>query len=83
MGNMIYGNGMSSGTATTTTTPVYRYRRAVAFQARLPLRFQPVAFKQRGGDDFVRAAEAIGLTSRPQRSKHATNTTSIGGQGFA
>jgi hypothetical protein len=35
MGNMIYGNGMSSGTATTTTTPVYMYRRAVAFQARL------------------------------------------------
>ena len=32
---MIYGNGMASGNATTTTTPVYRYRRAVAFQARL------------------------------------------------
>jgi len=35
MGNMIYGTGMSSGTATTTATPVYRYNRAVAFQARL------------------------------------------------
>jgi hypothetical protein len=35
MGNMIYGSGMSSGTATTTATPMYRYSRAVAFQARL------------------------------------------------
>jgi hypothetical protein len=35
MGNMIYGNGTSSGVATTTTTPVYRYNRAVAFEARL------------------------------------------------
>jgi hypothetical protein len=35
MGNMIYGSGMSSGTATTTATPVYRYSRAVSFQARL------------------------------------------------
>jgi hypothetical protein len=35
MGNMIYGSGMSSGTATTTSTPVYHYSRAVAFEARL------------------------------------------------
>jgi hypothetical protein len=35
MGNMIYGSGMSSGVATTTATPVYRYSRAVAWQARL------------------------------------------------
>jgi hypothetical protein len=35
MGNMIYGSGSSFGTATTTSTPVYRYSRAIAFQARL------------------------------------------------
>lgn len=35
MGNMIYGTGKSSGTATTTATPVYRYSRAIAFEARL------------------------------------------------
>ena len=35
MGNMIYGTGASYGTATTTATPVYRYNRAVAWQARL------------------------------------------------
>jgi hypothetical protein len=35
MGNMIYGSGMSSGTATTTSTAVYHYSRAVAFEARL------------------------------------------------
>jgi hypothetical protein len=35
MGNMIYGTGMSSGTATTTTTPIFRYKRATAFEARL------------------------------------------------
>jgi hypothetical protein len=35
MGNMIYGAGTSSGVATTTATPVYRYSRAVAWQARL------------------------------------------------
>jgi len=35
MGNMIYGNGSSYGTATTTSTPVYHYSRAVAFEARL------------------------------------------------
>jgi hypothetical protein len=35
MGNMIYGNGASYGTATTTATPVYHYSRAVAFEARL------------------------------------------------
>ena len=35
MGNMIYGSGMSSGTATTTSTPVYHYSRAVGFEARL------------------------------------------------
>jgi hypothetical protein len=35
MGNMIYGTGMSSATATSTATPIYRYRRATAFQARL------------------------------------------------
>jgi hypothetical protein len=35
MGNMIYGTGVSSGTATTTSTPIYHYRRAVGFEARL------------------------------------------------
>jgi hypothetical protein len=35
MGNMIYGSGMSSGYATTTAKAVYRYSRAVTFQARL------------------------------------------------
>jgi hypothetical protein len=35
MGNMIYGSGMSSGTATTTATPVYHYSRAIGFEARL------------------------------------------------
>jgi hypothetical protein len=35
MGNMIYGSGISSGTATTTSTPIYHYSRAVAFEARL------------------------------------------------
>ncbi len=35
MGNMIYGTGMSSGTATATATPIYRYNRAIGFQARL------------------------------------------------
>jgi hypothetical protein len=35
MGNMIYGSGVSSGTATTTATPMYSYSRAVSFQARL------------------------------------------------
>ena len=35
MGNMIYGSGMSSGTATTTATPVYHYSRAIGFDARL------------------------------------------------
>jgi hypothetical protein len=35
VGNMIYGSGMSSGTATTTSTPVYRYSRAIGFEARL------------------------------------------------
>jgi hypothetical protein len=35
VGNSIYGTGVSSGTATTVATPMYRYNRAVAFQARL------------------------------------------------
>jgi hypothetical protein len=35
MGNMIYGSGVSSGAATTTSTPVYHYSRAVGFEARL------------------------------------------------
>lgn len=35
IGNTIYGSGMSSGTATTTATPIYSYSRAVAFEARL------------------------------------------------
>jgi nucleoid-associated protein YgaU len=35
MGNAIYGSGMSSGAATTTSTPIYHYSRAVAFEARL------------------------------------------------
>jgi hypothetical protein len=35
VGNMIYGNGTYSGSATTTATPVYRYSRTVGFQARL------------------------------------------------
>ena len=35
VGNSIYGTGMSSGSATTTATPMYRYNRAIAFQARL------------------------------------------------
>jgi hypothetical protein len=35
VGNTIYGTGMSSGSATTTATPTYRYSRAIAFQARL------------------------------------------------
>jgi hypothetical protein len=35
IGNMVYGTGMSSGVATTTTTPTYRYNREIAFQARL------------------------------------------------
>jgi hypothetical protein len=35
VGNTIYGTGMSSGSATTTATPMYRYNRVVAFQARL------------------------------------------------
>lgn len=35
MGNMIYGNGMSSGTTTTTSGPVYHYSQAVVFQVRL------------------------------------------------
>jgi hypothetical protein len=35
MGNMIYGSGMSSGTATTTSTPIYHYSRAIGFEARL------------------------------------------------
>jgi hypothetical protein len=36
VGNTIYGTGMSSGSATTTAMPMYRYNRVVAFQARLP-----------------------------------------------
>ena len=35
MGNMIYGSGMSTGTATTTSTPIYHYSRAIGFEARL------------------------------------------------
>jgi hypothetical protein len=35
VGNSIYGTGMSSGSATTVATPMYRYNRVVAFQARL------------------------------------------------
>jgi hypothetical protein len=35
VGNSIYGTGMSSGSATTVETPIYRYKRVVAFQARL------------------------------------------------
>jgi hypothetical protein len=35
IGNTIYGTGISSGMATTTATPIYRYNRSVAFQARL------------------------------------------------
>src|SRR5262249_31716456 len=33
--SMASGTGISSGTATTTSTPVYHYSRAVAFEARL------------------------------------------------
>jgi hypothetical protein len=35
VGNSIYGTGMSSGAATTVATPMYRYNRVAAFQARL------------------------------------------------
>ena len=35
MGNMIYGSCEVSGTATTTSTPVYRYSRTIVWQARL------------------------------------------------
>jgi hypothetical protein len=35
VGNTISGSGMSSGTMTATSTPVYSYKRSVAFQARL------------------------------------------------
>lgn len=35
VGNTISGTGVSSGTMTATSTPVYSYRRSVAFQARL------------------------------------------------
>jgi hypothetical protein len=35
VGNTISGSGTSSGTMSATSTPVYRYSRAVAFQARL------------------------------------------------
>jgi hypothetical protein len=35
VGNMIYGTGSSSGRASTTSTPMYRYNRAVTFEARL------------------------------------------------
>jgi hypothetical protein len=35
VGNSVSGTGMSSGTLTTTSTPVYKYKRSVAFQARL------------------------------------------------
>ena len=35
IGNMIYGSGTMSGSATTTSVPIYRYRRAIAWQARL------------------------------------------------
>jgi hypothetical protein len=35
MGKMIYGSGTSYGSATTTSTPVYRYSRAIGFEARL------------------------------------------------
>jgi hypothetical protein len=35
VGNSIYGTGVSSGSATTVATPMYRYNRVVAFQARL------------------------------------------------
>jgi hypothetical protein len=35
VGNTVSGSGMSSGTMTATSTPVYSYKRSVAFQARL------------------------------------------------
>jgi hypothetical protein len=35
VGNTVSGTGMSSGTLTATSTPVYNYKRSVAFQARL------------------------------------------------
>jgi hypothetical protein len=35
LGNTVSGGGMSSGTLTATSTPVYNYKRSVAFQARL------------------------------------------------
>jgi hypothetical protein len=35
VGNSVSGTGMSSGTMTATATPVYSYKRSVAFQARL------------------------------------------------
>jgi hypothetical protein len=35
LGNNISGTGVSSGTMTATATPIYRYSRAIAFQARL------------------------------------------------
>jgi hypothetical protein len=35
VGNMVSGTGVSSGTMNATSTPMYRYSRTVAFQARL------------------------------------------------
>ena len=35
VGNTVSGTGMSSGTLTATSTPVYNYKRSVVFQARL------------------------------------------------